>query len=197
MKAHNTKTPSANGGEEAPPEWGGVRLGPRVVGLLYGLLFGAFALALWGREYPGALPARVEQIAPWVFLVFVGVFAFYRLGLARAGKYPVYKAFFQIAAAVLIFTLLLPGVRARHVDPVDDVMALMHHRDARVRAMAAEVAPLRPESGRYAPHLVAALEDRAPRVREQAHRSLVRIAGQDFGAPTSAEAVKAWKERFP
>src|SRR5690349_13738009 len=119
---------------ESPPEWGGVRLGPALAGALYTLLVGSFALAIWARRFPGAMPLRLEQLSPWVFLAFLAVFSFYRLGLVRARKYPASKAFFQIGAGLLLFTLMLPGAQARFATPEDDVEALLRNGNPSVRA---------------------------------------------------------------
>src|SRR5689334_2176125 len=92
-----------------PPTVAGVRLGPALTSVLYLLLVGSAALALWVRGYPGQAPHGLERLAPWAFLLFVTAFAGYRAVLVRTGHYPAFKAFVQIAAGVLFFTLLLPG----------------------------------------------------------------------------------------
>jgi hypothetical protein len=182
---------------EPPPEWVGVRLGPTLAGALYTLLVGSFALVVWARRFPGALPAQLEQAAPWVFLAFVGVFTFYRLGLVRARKYPASKAFFQIGAGLLLFTLMLPGARAPFAPPTDPLELLLHNGNPNFRALAAELAGYRPGGARYGPALVRALQDENPEVREQAHRALVALNGKDLGSPSTPAGLKAWGERYP
>jgi hypothetical protein len=177
---------------------GGVRLGQTLTGALYFLLLVSAFLALWTRRFPGRLPGFLEQASPWVFLVFLAVFAFYRLGLMRAGRYPVFKGFFQIALGLFVFTLLLPGARRVYEPPaVGELSWAFNDANPKVRALAAEVAGYRRHGRRYAPELVKALEDPDPMVREEAHRSLVRFAGQDLGPPKDKAAIQRWRERFP
>lgn len=174
-----------------PPELGGIRFGPALTGTLYLLLVGSAALALWARQVPGAIPAYLEATAPWVFLIFVACFALYRFGLIRARKYPVFKAFFQIGAALLFFMLLFPQPRRVNA-AADPLEGLFGDSNARVRALAAEVVRYRPNGARYTRQLIRSLDDADPEVREQAHRSLVQVAGTDLG-----RSGEPWKKRFP
>jgi hypothetical protein len=180
-----------------PPELGGVRAGPALAATLYILLVGSAVLSLAAHQYPGVLPRVLSLAAPWVFLAFAAVFTLYRLVLVRAKKYPVSKAFFQIGAAVLFFTLLLPrsGPAAAQRESLE---RLITDADPRVRALAVEVAAYRPDGARYAPKLAQALEDPDEAVRDRAHAALVRLnGGADLGPPSDAAALKAWKDRFP
>jgi hypothetical protein len=124
------------------------------------------------------------------------VFAAYRLAVVRARKYPAVKAFFQIGAAALFFTLLLPSARGRFRAPGDDLGELLRDPNPKVRALAAEVVRHRPDAQKYGSVLVQSLEDPDSRVRDEAHRSLVQIAGTDLGGPDDGGAVKAWGDRF-
>jgi hypothetical protein len=180
-----------------PPELGGVRAGPALAATLYILLVGSAVLSLAAHQYPGVLPRVLSLAAPWVFLAFAAVFTLYRLVLVRAKKYPVSKAFFQIGAAVLFFTLLLPrgGPAAAQRESLE---RLITDADPRIRALAVEVAAYRPDNARYAPKLAQALEDPDEAVRDRAHAALVRLnGGADLGPPSDAAALKAWKDRFP
>ncbi len=186
-----------------PPRFGGIRLGPPLAGAIYLLLVASAALALWVRTDAGRVPLGVALAAPWVFLGFVAVFGFYRLGLVRAGKYPAAKAFVQVGGALIIFMLLLPSARFEfgqfkfgQTQPAD-VGRLLRDPNPTVRALAAEVAGYRPGGARSAPDLARALGDPDPRVREQAHASLVRLAGEDLGPASDPAAVKAWRDRYP
>jgi hypothetical protein len=165
--------------------------------LLYLLLMTSAILALWARRFPGALPQELELVAPASFLVFVIVFATYRLALVRARKYPAFKAFFQIGAALLFFMLLLPQAKRRYDATGGGLEGMLNHSDPEVRALAAEVAACRPEGAKYGSLLVKALRDPDERVRTQAHRSLVHLTGRDLGGPGDQAAVKAWGESFP
>lgn len=174
----------------------GIPLGPALAGALYLLLVASAALSLGARRFPGLLPEKLEIAAPTLFLVFLICFALYRLALVRARRYPAFKAFFQIGATVLFFTLLLPGAKNRYERPVDEVEMLLSDDNPHLRALAAEVVRHRPEGRKYVPLLVRALRDTEPRVRQEAHRSLVVLTGQDLGEPEDEEAVKAWEKRF-
>lgn len=179
-----------------PPEVGGVRLGPAVAGVLYLLLVLSAALALWVRQDAGALPAHLAQAAPWAFLVFLLAFGAYRLVLVRAKRYPAFKAMFQIGAAVLFFTLLLPRAKAPY-ESADELVSLMSDSNPNVRALAAEVARHRADAEtKYASTLSLLLTDTDEHVQRQAHESLVKIAGTDLGPPTDGTAVKAWRARY-
>jgi hypothetical protein len=154
-------------------------------------------LALWSRRFPGELPNALQAAAPWSFLVFLAVFAFYRLGLMRAGRYPSFKGFFQIGIGLLVFTLMLPHARSVYQAPQAGISAALANSNSEVRALAAELAGYRPDGRQYAPQLVKALEDGDAWVREEAHASLVRLAGQDLGRPDDPAAVERWRKRFP
>ena len=191
---HNLDT-SRNAQGKDVPALGGIRFGPAIAGALYLLLVGSAALALWTRQFPGELPRTLELAAPWVFLLFVACFALYRLSLVRAKKYPAFKALFQIGAALLFFTLLLPAARKGFDPPADPLEALMQDPSPRVRALAAEVARYRPDGVRYRRELVQSLRDPDINVRAEAHRSLVQLSGVDLGPSEDPAAVKAWREK--
>jgi hypothetical protein len=181
---------------DQPPRWRGIQAGPALAGFLYALLIGTAALALWAREFPSVLPPGLTKAAPFVFLVFVACFAAYRLALVSSHKYPAFKAFFQIAAATLFFTLLLPSARSTYRATDDELADLLRDPNPKVRALAAELARHRPDARKYGSLLVRSLHDRDQRVRHEAHRSLVEIAGTDLGDPENPAALKAWEDRF-
>ncbi len=174
-----------------------MKFGPVLAGVLYLLLVFSAALALWVRRFPGRLPLQLERGAPWLFLVFLAVFALYRLGLMRARKYPAAKGFFQIGAGLLFFMLLLPGTKRTYDAPSSDVGQLLLDTNPKVRALAAEVARHREDSPTFVKPLVQALHDDDPKVRDEAHRSLVAITGQDLGNPETEAGVQAWETRYP
>lgn len=197
---HNINS-QTNAQGHVPPEVGGVRLGPRVTSTLYALLVLSAVLALWAYRAPADLPLPLQTLAPWIFLLFVAVFAVYRFGLVRAGRYPAGKAFGQIGAGVLFFTFLLPQSRdrflARPQGGEPQLVQLMNDRNPAVRALAVEVVRYRPDPAQYGHELARHLDDAEPAVREQAHTSLVRIAGEDLGPADNPHAVRAWRARFP
>ena len=169
------------------------RVRPKLALILFGLLVVSAATALWTQSHPGSAPVWVEQLAPWVFLVFVIGFAAYRFALVAAGRYSAFKAFFQIFIAVLFFLLLLmPGSPfVIHGPSTVSLAVLLKDADPKVRALAAEVAGFRRDTGAI-PLLVTLLEDPDPAVRAQAHGALVRLnEGGDLGTDS-----QPWKERF-
>lgn len=177
-------------------EVAGIPFGPALAAALYLLLVGSAVLALGARRFPGLLPEKLEIAAPTLFLVFLVCFALYRLALVRAKKYPAFKAFYQIGAAILFFTLLLPRAKNRYDIPVDELEMLLSDGNPQVRALAAEVVRHRPEGSKYGALLVRALRDADPHVRQEAHRSLVQLSGKDLGGPEDEAAVQAWERRF-
>ena len=175
----------------------GVRYGPVLALILYSLLLASAVVALGTRRFPGMLPPAFGIIAPSLFLVFLVSFAAYRLVLVRVRKYPASKALFQIGAAALFLPLLLPAAKSRYDAPVDDLEVLLTDDNPRVRAVTAEVIGYRADGVTYAPLLLKVLQDPDARVREEAHRSLVRLAGEDLGPGQSEQERQAWERRFP
>lgn len=164
----------------------GVRVRPLWSIVLYALLVLSAGVAMYAQRSPGVDPA-VARTAPWIFLIFALGFSIYRLALVAARRYSPFKAFIQIFLAALFFLLLLfPRVQG----PVDPG-SMLHHRDEKVRALAAEVAGYRGDLSQ-APHLVKLLDD-APEVKAAAHAALVKLnGGVDLG-----EGAEAWEKRFP
>jgi hypothetical protein len=160
------------------------------------MLGGSAALALSARNFPGIVPHSLELAALAFFLAFLIGFSLYRLRLVQARKYPAFKAFFQVGVGLLFLTLLLPGAKSQYAVGQRGIPELLSDADPAVRALAAEVAAYRADGTGYGALLVGVLQDPDPRVREQAHRSLVRLNGKDLGPPEDAQAIKAWGERF-
>lgn len=179
---------------EEAPQVVGLRVRPALPIFLYVLLVAAAALALLVARSPGTVPPGLEVAAPWIFLGFVVGFAAYRFALVMARRYSFFKAFFQVGVAVVFFLLLFPGAKPK--TPSVELPALLEDRDARVRALAAEVAGLRP-APQLAPALVKHLADDDARVREEAHAALVRLnEGTDLGPADEPSARAAWENRF-
>jgi hypothetical protein len=166
---------------------------------LYLLLVLSAFLTFWaGGDIGGfALPAALRGAAPAVFAVFIIVFAVYRISLVRAKRYPAMTGLFQVGLTMLIWVLLLPSTRKMIVPPrgtADDVPALFSSADARVRALAAEVAGYRGNGARYASGLIDRLNDADARVRTRAHESLTRLAGTDASPGEEGRAaMEKWR----
>jgi hypothetical protein len=163
--------------------------------LLYALLALAAAVSLLGSARAELVPPAVRAVAPFAFGLFLASFAIYRFALVRAGRYPAFRALYQVGAGLLFILLLLPGTArqfggARPRTLVD----LLADPDPVVRALAAEVAPLRPASRALALALVARLDDPAEEVRARAEDSLRKLAGEDLGRGEGpAEARRRWE----
>lgn len=160
---------------------------------LYALLVLSALLTFWsGGDIAGReLPRWTQVVAPTLFATFLVVFAVYRFALVRAKKYPAAIGFFQVGLGALIWVMLLPSTRQKFAPPPggDDLRVLMSSPDARVRALAVEVAGYRGKAG-YAGQLIERLDDADPAVRTRAHGALVRLSGVDVGA--TPEAWRAW-----
>ena len=171
----------------------GLRIRPASTFALFVLLGISAGLGLWIQSNPGSAPIWLERGAPWLFLVFVVGFAAYRFALVAAGRYSAFKAFFQIFVAALFFMMLLPGSPLAVARPPSSTLTqLLSDPDARVRAMAAELAGWRKATD-STKALIGLLDDADPQVRDQAHAALVRLNdGSDVGA-----SAAVWKERFP
>jgi hypothetical protein len=160
---------------------------------LYVLLVLAAFFTFWsGGPVAGrSLPGWTRSVAPTLFGIFLAIFAVYRFALMRAKKYPVATGLFQVGLGALIWVLLLPSTRQKIAPPmavVDEVPVLLSSPDARVRAVAVEVAGYRGEA-RYVPEVIDRLDDADPSVRERAHAALVRLLGTDVGRDP-----QAWRE---
>lgn len=156
---------------------------------LYALLALSALLTFWsGGDIAGkALPQWTRIVGPTLFATFLVVFAIYRYALVRAKKYPAAIGFFQVGLGALIWVMLLPSTRQKFSSPEgeDEVRVLMSSPDARVRALAAELAGFRGKAG-YAGQLIDRLDDPDTAVRARAHAALVRLAGADLGATPEA-----------
>lgn len=192
----NSPQDNLSSGNARQGQAGGFRFGPPLAAVLYLLLVASAAVALATRRFPGLFPLALELLGPFLFLMFLICFAVYRGALVRAGKYPTSKAFFQIGAAALFFTLLLPAAKRQYEPPPGDLDVLLTDDNPKVRAIAAEVIGYRADGAKRAPQLVKALRDPDPHVREEAHRSLVRLAGEDLGSGQTDAEIELWETRF-
>ncbi len=184
-------TPSSSPTRTRPRVTVGLGFVQAVRPALYALLLASALLTFFaGTGVAGhPLPVWATSAAPWLFAVFLVVFAIYRLTLVRARRYPAAIGLFQIGLGALVWVLLLPGVRRSISPPVraqDSVQSLLGSEDPRVRSLAAEVAGTRSDGTRYAEALIDRLTDAEPEVRRAAHGSLVRLFGIDAGDDAAA-----------
>ena len=179
------------------PNVAGVKVRPGLALSLYGLLAISAGVALWAQRSPNSVPPLVASAAPFVFLLFAVGFAAYRFALVAANRYSAFKAFFQVAVMAVFFMLLVRAAPSTYwALPVaapaspDMIAPLFSDSNARVRALAAELAQYRPASPAMTAALVAALDDADPAVKNAAHQSLVALNhGNDLG-PSAID----WKE---
>ncbi len=165
---------------------------------LYALLVLSAFFTFWsGGEVAGkSLPPWTQVVAPTLFAVFLVIFTIYRPALVRAKKYPAAVGFFQVGLAALIWVLLLPSTRQRIAPhpPGDELPVLLRSPDARVRALASEVAGYRAQGSRYAAPLIDRLDDADPAVRRAARDALTRLAGADVApGEEGAAAQEKWR----
>ncbi|MEW5849850.1 MAG: hypothetical protein AB2A00_13735 [Myxococcota bacterium] len=174
----------------------------RLRALLYVALVVSALVAFFGieeiqvRVMAGTLAPEWRLVPAVLFSVALVLYAVDRVLLVRRGRYPSGKAFFQVAFGLALLTLLLPGglrdyqSGRDHFRTPDPVAALLRNPDARVRALAAEVAGYRTGT-LYLRDLVDLLRDPQPSVREAARLALERRAGTTLGQ--GPEAADAWR----
>jgi hypothetical protein len=119
--------------------------------VVYVMLFlsagAAFLLGdrLWAAARGGALPLYVPLIPVCAFTAFVVVYSVDRWILVKRRNYPLGRAFFQVALAILFATLLWPQqaseIRAirRTTATHDRALRLLDNKDADVRAAMCEL----------------------------------------------------------
>ncbi len=169
------------------PQLAGMRLRPAWALTLFGLLATSGAVSMWAAQSPTAEP-WLKRVAPWMFLAFVCGFAVYRVALVLSKRYSAFKAFAQIFIGILFFLILVwPQMNSASVN--DE--GLLHHPEARVRSLAAEMAGLKHERSQ-SKALISLLSDEDQRVRQQAHQALVSLnEGEDLGLEAAP-----WAERL-
>lgn len=177
----------------------------RVRVLLYVALLVSAGVALFGTEelqrhvLDGSLAPEFRLLPAGVFAGTLALYGVDRVLLVRNRGYPSGKAFFQVAFGLVLLTFLLPSglrdyktgrVQLEGPSPSDTLLALMHHPDARVRALASEVAGYRGEKV-HLMALVEALGDPSDAVRGTAGDALQRRTGQALG--TGRDSMGAWQ----
>lgn len=101
---------------------------------------------LWLAWRSGFLPIWAPLLAPAAFTAFVVVYTVDRWLLVRRRQYPLSRAFFQVAFALVFLTLLLPQQanelrQAKQAEAVvqQPALRLLAHSDAQVREATCEV----------------------------------------------------------
>ena len=98
--------------------------------------------SLWNLWRGGHLPVWAPLLAPGAFTAFVAVYTIDRCLLVRRRRYPLGRALFQVAFALVFLTLLLPQQalelrQVKHQPNVGDkhaALLLLDHTDPEVRA---------------------------------------------------------------
>ncbi len=139
---------------------------------------------LWAAAGAGALPGWVPLLPAIAFTLFVVIYTLDRLLLIKRRRYPMGRAFFQIALAVIFLSLLLPPEVSRLQDrrrqpPADATLRLLRHNEPEVRSAACELLAWRGELGALDELGRLADTDPQPAVRQacaEARRRLEAIA---------------------
>ena len=142
-----------------------------------------------------ALQTRVRagQLGPgWLlvpsiaFGVALAVYLVDRIYLIRYRHYSPGRALFQVAFGLIFMFLLFPSSLAEYRQVIqqrparNSLIALMQHRDPRVRSLAFEMAMYRDEPQRFVLPLAQGLLDKNPQVARRAQLSLQKITGRHF-----------------
>ena len=141
---------------------------------------------LWAAARGGALPFFVPLVPVCAFTVFVVVYTVDRWLLVKRRNYPLGRAFFQVALAILFATLLWPHQASeiqatrRTAKTQDGAMRLLDHKEPDVRAAICELLALR-EQVEAAPRIAILAEtDSSPEVRSACKAALMELrAGDD------------------
>jgi hypothetical protein len=160
-------------------------------------LFGTESLQQHVRD--GSLSPEFSILPAAVFAGALAIYAVDRVLLVRNRGYPSGKAFFQVAFGLAMLTFLLPGglrdqASAARAVPAssDPLLSLMHHPEARVRALAAEVAGNRGGALHLQALAQALANDPSDEVRAAAALALNRQAPQapvNPGTPVPPQAT--------
>lgn len=138
---------------------------------------------LWAASREGSIPVWAPLIPPAAFTAFVAIYTCDRWLLVRRRAYPLGRALFQVAFAVVFLTLLLPqqahelrlAREERQHAPQQPAMLLLSHSDPNVRAAACALL-----TGNFAPEVyehvqTMAHHDQVPRVRADCAHALQRL----------------------
>lgn len=160
-------------------------------------LFGTESLQQHVRD--GSLSPEFSILPAAVFAGALAIYAVDRVLLVRNRGYPSGKAFFQVAFGLAMLTFLLPGglrdqASAARAVPAssDPLLSLMHHQEAPVRALAAEVAGYRGGKVHLQALAQALANDPSDEVRAAAALALNRQAPQaqvNPGTPVPPQAT--------
>lgn len=141
-----------------------------------------FGDRLWTAAREGSLPLWAPLLAPAAFTAFVVVYTVDRWLLVRRHHYPLTRALFQVAFALVFLTLLLPQqaselrqLRRAEVNIREPAMLLLAHPEAGVRAATCELLSGRIAGDVYQRVLEVAHNDVAPQVRESCSHAIGRL----------------------
>ncbi|MBI5509426.1 MAG: hypothetical protein HY903_11805 [Deltaproteobacteria bacterium] len=170
------------------------RLAPQLVRVsVYVMLFAsagaAFLLGdrLWAAARGGTLPVWVALVPVSAFTAFVAVYTVDRWLLVKRRNYPLGRAFFQVALAILFAILLWPHQASeiqearRGAGAADPVLRLLDSREADVRAAMCELLALRRQVTAL-PHIERrAAVDGTAAVRAACGAAAIKLKGEPGG----------------
>ena len=143
---------------------------------------------LWAGVRQGDLPIWAAIIAPTAFTVFAIIYAIDRWLLVRRRHYPLARAFFQVAFAVLFLAVLVRPQALEYRQAKEDAahpnatVNLLKHREPGVRGATCELLGLRGDLTAYAEIEGLILRDTSAHVRERCTRALEQLRA--IGAQT-------------
>ncbi len=148
-----------------------------------------FSDRLWNAFREGSLPVWAPLLAPAIFTAFVAVYTVDRWFLVRWRSYPLSRAFFQVAFALVFLTLLLPQqasemrVPRRISNPEQPALQLLSYPDEAVRSAACSMLSGPPTPEVYNRVTDMAHGDPSPNVREQCGQALERLHAAAWAEP--------------
>ena len=146
-----------------------------------------FSDRLWAAFREGALPVWAPLLAPALFTVFVTVYTVDRWFLVRWRGYPLSRAFFQVAFALVFLTLLLPQqasemrVPKHAANAEQPALQLLAYPDEAVRAATCSILAGPPAPDVYNRVTTLAHSDPSDAVREQCAHALERLHAAALG----------------
>jgi hypothetical protein len=186
--------------DQAPPPGTGTRRGIRIA--VYVMLVASAGTAfligdsLWAAARHGDVPLWAPLAPAVLFTLFVVVYTVDRWLLVTRRRYPLGRAFFQVAFALVFLSLLWPSqaaswreARTAQLEQGDYALRLLDHSDPSVRAAACELLGLRGQATAEERIHELAIGDEARLVRERCTAALEDMR-RHAEAPAPSPAVQ-------